>query len=90
MSDSLRAKIRFSTHNLLMDDAFGRMNVVVCHNVLIYFDRDVRSRALRSVRDSLVRRGFLCLGDKETINTSLLRDDFEAIAQNKKIYRKVI
>ncbi len=88
MSDTLREHITFANHNLVTDGVFGEMNLIVCRNVLIYFDKDLQNRVLGLFRDSLCHRGFLCLGSKESLNYSEVRTDFEEIARKERIFRR--
>ena len=64
---SLKKNITFAHHNLVTDGVFGEMHMIVCRNVMIYFDRTLQSRALRLFFDSLCRSGVLCLSTKETV-----------------------
>ncbi|MCP4695055.1 MAG: protein-glutamate O-methyltransferase CheR, partial [Desulfobacterales bacterium] len=61
MDRSLKKNILFSDHNLVTDGVFGEMDVIVCRNVLIYFNRELQNRVLTLFLDSLGERGFLCL-----------------------------
>lgn len=89
MDNSLKKNIVFSNHNLVTDSVFGEMDMIMCRNVLIYFNRELQDRVFRLFRDSLRPGGFLCLGSKETIRFSLYTDDFENVAEKAKIYRKI-
>jgi chemotaxis protein methyltransferase CheR len=84
----LRDRITFATHNLATDAAFGEMHLVMCRNVLIYFNRELQNRALRLFDESLVRGGFLCLGTKETLQFSEAADGYEIVDRAARIYRK--
>jgi chemotaxis protein methyltransferase CheR len=64
------------------------MNLVVCRNVLIYFNKGLQNRVLRLLRDSLCHRGFLCLGTKESLEFSDVADDFEAVAKEDRVFRR--
>ncbi len=88
MDPALTERITFSHHNLVTDGVFGEMNVVICRNVLIYFDRTLQNRALALFADSLCRRGFLCLGSKETLEFSAVSNRFKSVAKKERIYRK--
>jgi len=90
MDNSLKKNIVFSNHNLVTDSVFGEMDMIMCRNVLIYFNRELQDRVFRLFRDSLRPGGFLCLGSKETIRFSSYSDDFENVVENKKIYRKIV
>lgn len=85
---SLKEKILFADHNLVTDSDFGEMDMIVCRNVFIYFNKDLQNRIVKLFRDSLRKGGFLCLGSKESIRFSKYRDDFESVVANEKIYRK--
>ncbi|MBO1223396.1 MAG: protein-glutamate O-methyltransferase CheR [Candidatus Scalindua sediminis] len=88
MDNSLKKNIVFSDHNLVTDDVFGEMNLIICRNVLIYFSCDLQERVFGLFWESLRSGGFLCLGSKETIRFSTYSDDFENVAEGEKIYRK--
>ncbi len=88
MDNSLKKNIVFSNHNLVTDGVFGEMDMIICRNVFIYFNRDLQDRVFRLFSESLRPGGFLCLGTKETIRFSSFSDDFENVADHEKIYRK--
>ena len=88
MSETLKRNITFANHNLVTDQVFGEMNLIICRNVLIYFNKDLQNRVLRLFRESLAHRGFLCLGSKESLSFSDVADDFEVIAKRERIFRK--
>lgn len=88
MNNSLKKNIVFSDHNLVTDSVFGEMNLVLCRNVLIYFNRKLQDRAFRLFWKSLHPGGFLCLGPKETVQFSQYADDFKNVSNGEKIYRK--
>lgn len=85
----LRRNILFADHDLATDQVFGEMNVIVCRNVLIYFDRDLQRRVFQLFRDSLDMGGFLCLGTKESLNFSGIADEFEPVDAQMKIFRRM-
>ncbi len=84
----LKERIFFSEHNLVTDGVFGEMHLVVCRNVLIYFDRELQDRVVGLFVDSLCPGGFLCLGSKESLKFSKHADRFETVHEKEKIYRK--
>ena len=89
MSKSLKENILFSDHNLATDGVFGEMNLIMCRNVLIYFNRDLQNRVLGLFSDSLPNDGILSLGSKESIRFSAFSNSFEDIVREEKIYRKI-
>lgn len=88
MDQSLRANITFANHNLATDGVFGEMHIVFCRNVLIYFDRDLQDRVLALLAGSLNRGGFLCLGNKETLEYSTVQGQFKVVDAEQRIYQK--
>ncbi len=88
LDSNLRENIIFSDHNLVTDSVFGEMNLVICRNVLIYFDLDLKERVLDMFLNSLCHRGFLCLGSKEGLVGTKFVDLFETINRKERIFRK--
>lgn len=89
MEQGLKRNIVFADHDLATDQVFGEMNVIVCRNVLIYFDRELQKRVFHLFRDSLDMGGILCLGSKESLRFSGCEEDFEAVDPAMKIFRKL-
>ena len=87
LDPDLRRRIVFSDHNLTTDGVFGEMQLVVCRNVLIYFNRNLQSRVLRLFADSLAPGGFLCLGTKESPEFTEMAHVFVPGASGQKIFR---
>jgi len=63
--DSLRARVQFERHNLLDARYPTGFDVILCRNVLIYFDRDCRAGVLSRLLDRLDPAGHLFLGPAE-------------------------
>ncbi|HWM86742.1 MAG TPA: CheR family methyltransferase [Kofleriaceae bacterium] len=84
----LTRNLHFAEHNLVCDEVFGEMNAILCRNVLIYFNRDLRDHALGLLGRSLGRGGFLCLGSRENLVLSGQGEGFEEVASGSKIYRR--
>ncbi|MCR6630860.1 MAG: protein-glutamate O-methyltransferase CheR [Magnetospirillum sp.] len=61
-----RQGVRFAPHNLATQPPPGRFDLVLCRNVLMYFDGETRDRVLLSLREALVESGWLLLGHAET------------------------
>ncbi|HET9843436.1 MAG TPA: protein-glutamate O-methyltransferase CheR [Gammaproteobacteria bacterium] len=90
IAEYLRNKIIFSEHSLVTDGIFGEMNVIVCRNVMIYFDHTLQNKVFTLLCNSLCYQGFLCLGDKETLNFSAIAPYFKEIDPYAKIYQKKV
>ncbi|OUS19269.1 chemotaxis protein CheR ['Osedax' symbiont bacterium Rs2_46_30_T18] len=87
-NDELRNAITFAYHNLVKDGVFGEMNLIICRNVFIYFDSELQNYVLNLFNESAISKGFLCLGNKETIRFSILKDKFATLSEGNSIYRK--
>jgi chemotaxis protein methyltransferase CheR len=88
MDGALKKRITFSNHNLASDNVFGEMHLVLCRNVLIYFNRDLQNRALGLFTESLVHGGFLCLGTKEDLQFTDVSGCYEPVDAKARIYKK--
>jgi chemotaxis protein methyltransferase CheR len=88
VSSALKRHITFANHNLVTDAVFGEMHLILCRNVLIYFDRGLQDRVLNLFYESLAHRGYLCLGAAEILRFSSVQDSFEALDEKTRIYRK--
>jgi len=84
----LRRNVVFSDHSLATDGDFTETHLVLCRNVLIYFDRELQDRAIALFEQSLVPRGFLALGSKENLRISSHAAAFDTFALHERIYRK--
>jgi chemotaxis protein methyltransferase CheR len=90
MNSSLKEQITFANHNLATDGVFSEMHLIMCRNVLIYFEKPLKTRALGLFCDSLIRGGFLCLGDRETLSFSSVHDFFTPVDEQRRIYRRAL
>ncbi|MBN2618959.1 MAG: protein-glutamate O-methyltransferase CheR [Spirochaetales bacterium] len=88
ITPTLKKNILFSFHNLVTDGIFGEMHIIMCRNVLIYFDKELQAKVLKLFAESLVPGGFLCLGSKESIRYSGVENMFDVVSTDEKIFRK--
>jgi chemotaxis protein methyltransferase CheR len=88
-SRSLLDNVVFAQHNLAMDGVFNEFNLILCRNVMIYFDRDLQERVHGLFYDSLERFGVLALGHKESIAFSGFAGRYEEVDAEERIYRRV-
>lgn len=87
---SLKNNMVFAEHNLVTDSVFAEVNLVICRNVLIYFNKELQNRVIDLFYDSLINGGYLGLGSKETIQFTSKAHNFEVISKEEKIYKKKI
>jgi len=86
---ALRRNSIFSQHNLVCDQAFNEFHLIMCRNVMIYFDMELRNRVHDLLFNSLTKFGILSIGKKETLHATPFEDRFEEMGANLKVYRRV-
>lgn len=87
-NESLRRKIVFSTHNLVSDSSFNSFQLILCRNVLIYFNTHLQSRVFDLMDKSLDNLGYLALGTKETLRFAGISAKYKQVDPKEKIWRK--
>jgi chemotaxis protein methyltransferase CheR len=90
MDKDLKKNIIFATHNLATDGVFGEMHLIMCRNVMIYFDKELQNRVIGLFHDSLIRKGILCLGEKESLRFTQYNRMFEELIVHEKIFQKML
>ena len=85
----LTENVVWAPHNLVQDRSFNTFNVILCRNVMIYFDRALQTRVHQLFHDSLERFGILALGHKESIRFTGIENAYEELDALERIYRKV-
>lgn len=88
MDPSLKKNIVWANHNLVTDSVFAEVHMVVCRNVLIYFNSDLQNKVQTLFLNSLVNGGILCLGTKESLRFSDLADEYIELDKAQKILKK--
>lgn len=88
MDPALKKNVIFADHDLATDQVFGEMQVILCRNVIIYFNRDLQKRVFNLFNASLDMGGFLCLGSKESLRFSECADSFDFVDKEQRIYRR--
>ena len=86
---SLRDNVVFSQHNLALDSSFNEFHVILCRNVMIYFQKSLQHRVHRLLYESLVPFGLLGLGAKESLHFTPHERDFEQLEAGWKLYRRI-
>lgn len=86
--ERLRDNIVWAQHNLVTDGSFNEFHAIICRNVLIYFNAALQARVHKLFYESLARFGILALGEKESIHGSSVRDCYDTVDKNEKIYKR--
>lgn len=87
-NEQLQKRIVCSTHNLVADTSFNHFQLIICRNVLIYFNTELQNRVVNLFDVSLEDQGFLALGSKETLRFTSINSHYQKISTTEKIWRK--
>jgi two-component system CheB/CheR fusion protein len=83
----LRRVLVFGRHDLMQDAPISRLNLLVCRNTLIYFNRGAQRRIITNFHFALKETGYLFLGHAEML---LTHDTlFEPVAMEHRLFRKI-
>jgi chemotaxis protein methyltransferase CheR len=86
---SLKENIVFSQHNLTTDSSFNEFNVIICRNVLIYFNHVLQRRVHELFYNSLCSLGILGLGRQETLRFTPFEHHYHQLQPHEKLYRRI-
>jgi chemotaxis protein methyltransferase CheR len=89
-SAALKNNVVFSEHNLATDGSFNEFQVILCRNVMIYFNKDLQARVHNLLYDSLSMFGVFGLGNKESLKFTPRAAFYENLNEKDKLYRKVM
>lgn len=84
----LQKNIVFAEHNLVTDSSFNEFDIIICRNVLIYFNKSLQNDVHQLFYESLSLLGFLGLGKREGIKFTSHGNCYEEIDSAEKLYRK--
>lgn len=89
MDKSLKKNIVWANHNLVTDADFTETHIIICRNVLIYFNKDLQNKVHHLFYSSLVKGGILCLGNKESLQFTECSPFYEDLNKKQRIYKKL-
>jgi chemotaxis protein methyltransferase CheR len=89
LKSSLRSNVVFAQHNLATDSSFNEFHVILCRNVMIYFNTELQAQVHQLLHESLAMFGVLGLGSKETIRFSPFEFAYEEIDNDSRLYRRI-
>lgn len=88
INKEIRERVVFLQHNLVTDRSFNEFQLILCRNVMIYFNKQLQNKVLRLFYESLSSLGFLGLGMKESLLFSEHKSKFNVVDGSVKIFRK--
>jgi len=85
----LKENVVFAQHNLTTDQNFNNFHIIICRNVMIYFNKNLQNAVHQLLYNSLVLSGFLGLGKKEEVRYTNYAGCYEEYDAAEKVYRKI-
>jgi chemotaxis protein methyltransferase CheR len=85
----LQRNVTWARHNLVSDGSFNEFHMILCANVLIYFRPTLQERAHRLFYDSLIRSGYLALGQQESLVFSPESSRYDKLRDGVNVFHKV-
>jgi chemotaxis protein methyltransferase CheR len=88
MNQSLKRNIVWANHNLVTDNVFAEVHLILCRNVLIYFEKSLQNKVQTLFYNSLINGGILCLGSKESLHFTELNEKYSELDKKHRIFKK--
>ena len=88
MNQSLKKTIVWANHNLVTDSVFAEVHLILCRNVLIYFNNTLQNKVQKLFHDSLINGGILCLGSKEGLRFTDFHEEYIELDKKQRIFKK--
>jgi chemotaxis protein methyltransferase CheR len=85
----LLANVSFRKHDLVLGDVFNKFDLVLCRNVMIYFNQTLQNEVLKKFHESLFKYGYLAIGSKESLIWCDYANRFIVVNNEEKIYKKI-
>ncbi len=85
----LYKNVSFRKYDLVTGDVFNKFDLILCRNVMIYFNQSLQNDVLKKFHASLFKYGYLCIGNKESVIWCDYANRFIAVNQEEKVYKKV-
>ena len=88
-NQTLKKNLIFAQHNLANDQSFNEFNLIICRNVMIYFNEALQRRVFNLLHESLAVLGILALGNRESIKHDPHSIYYEDIDEKERIYKRI-
>ncbi|MCG8385262.1 MAG: protein-glutamate O-methyltransferase CheR [Cytophagales bacterium] len=89
MDKSLVMDVSFRKHDLVKGGIFNKFDLVLCRNVMIYFNQALQNEVLKKFHESLFKYGYLAIGSKESLIWCDIANKFIVVNNEEKIYKKI-
>lgn len=81
--------VSFRKHDLVMGEVFNKVDLVLCRNVMIYFNQTLQNEVLKKFHESLIKYGYLAIGSKESLIWCDIASKFIVVNNDEKVYKKI-
>ena len=81
--------VSFRKHDLVMGEVFNKFDLVLCRNVMIYFNQTLQNEVLKKFHESLFKYGYLAIGSKESLIWCDIASKFIVANNEEKVYKKI-
>jgi chemotaxis protein methyltransferase CheR len=89
MDKSLVENVSFREHDLVQGIVFNKFDLILCRNVMIYFNQTLQNQVLKKHHESLFKYGYLIIGSKESLIWCEIANKFIVVNNEEKIYKKI-
>lgn len=90
MDKSLVEDVSYRKHDLVNGIVFNKFDIVICRNVMIYFNQNLQNDVLKKLHESVFKYGYLAIGSKESLIWCEIAKKFIVANKEEKIYKKII
>jgi chemotaxis protein methyltransferase CheR len=85
----LLMNVSFRKHDLVLGEIFNKFDLILCRNVMIYFNQTLQNEVLKKFHESLFKYGYLAIGSKESLIWCDYANRFIVVNNEEKIYKKI-
>jgi chemotaxis protein methyltransferase CheR len=89
LDKSLVQNVSYRKHDLVTGDVFNKFDLILCRNVMIYFNQTLQNEVLKKFHESLFKYGYLAIGSKESLIWCDISNKFIVVNNEEKIYKKI-
>lgn len=89
MDQSLVKNVEYRKHDLVRGIVFNKFDIILCRNVMIYFNQNLQNEVLKKLHESIFKYGYLGIGSKESLIWCDIVNKFIVVNDREKIYKKI-
>ena len=86
---NLLSNVTFRKHDLVVGEVFNKFDLILCRNVMIYFNQTLQNEVLKKFHESLFKYGYLAIGSKESLIWCEVANRFLVTNNEEKVYKKI-